>query len=235
MKKIVLLSLLIATQFIQAQIDASFFNKADQFFKTYVTNGRVKYSEIKKSPSTLDALINDIANAKPSKADVANFKAFYINSYNLLVIKGITNNYPTKGPLSINGFFDKIKHKIAGTELTLNAIENEILRKNFSKEPRFHFVLVCAGLGCPPIINEAYTPNKLEAQLERQTKRAINDPTFIRFDKKRLKISQIFEWYAKDFTQFGSLVDFINKYRTEKVPAKTKVGFYSYDWALNKI
>lgn len=71
--------------------------------------------------------------------------------------------------------------------------------------------------------------------MARKTKIAINDPSFIKYDGKRLKISRIFEWYTKDFTQFGSLVDFVNKYRSEKVPDNTKVGFYSYDWALNEI
>lgn len=235
MKKIVILSLFLASQLIQAQVSSSFFSKADNFFKTYISNGKVKYSEIKKDTSSLDALLTDIASASPTKSDVANLQAFYINAYNLLVIKGITNNYPTKSPINIKGFFDGIKYEIAGEKRTLNSIENDILRKDYPKEPRFHFVLVCAGLGCPPIINEAYTPKNLESQLARQTKLAINDPSFIKYDGKRLKISQIFEWYTKDFTQFGSLTDFVNKYRTEKVPTKTKIGFYPYDWTLNKI
>ncbi len=236
MKKIItIISFFFASQCIQSQVPASFFSKADQFFKTYISEGKVKYAAIKKDTSSLDILIEEIASATPTKSNKANFQAFHINAYNLLVIKGIVNNYPTKSPLDINGFFDGKKYTVAGQKTTLNGIENNILRKNYSKEPRFHFVLVCAGLGCPPIINEAYTPAKLESQLQRQTKIAINNPSFIKYDGKKLKISQIFEWYAKDFKQFGSYVDFVNKYRKEKVPTKTKVGFYSYDWALNKI
>ncbi len=234
-KTIVIIGLLLSAQLLQAQVPASFFTKADQFFKTYISNGKVKYSEIKKDTSSLDNLIADIASATPSKSNASNFQAFYINAYNLLVIKGVVNNYPTKSPLNINGFFDGKKYTVAGQKTTLNGIENNILRKNYSKEPRFHFVLVCAGLGCPPIINEAYTPTLLEKQLQRQTTIAINNPDFIKYDGKRLKISQIFEWYPKDFKQFGSYVDFVNKYRKEKVPNKTKVGFYPYNWSLNKI
>ncbi len=235
MKQLLIVGLFLAVQITQAQVSSSFFSKADAFFKTYVKEGKVKYSEIKKTPEQLNSLVTAIANANPSESDPANFQAFYINAYNILVIDGIVNNYPIKSPLNINGFFDGKKYSIAGEKRTLNSIENDILRKKFPKEPRFHFVLVCAGLGCPPIINEAYTPTKLEHQLAQQTNKAINNPSFIRYDGKRLKISQIFEWYAKDFTQFGSYVDFINKYRKEAVPEKTKVGFYEYDWSLNEI
>jgi hypothetical protein len=78
-------------------------------------------------------------------------------------------------------------------------------------------------------------PSTLDAQLEKQTKLALNDPTFIRVDKKRVGVSQIFEWYKGDFTQNGrSLVEFINTYKTEKLEDKTKISYYPYDWALNE-
>lgn len=96
-------------------------------------------------------------------------------------------------------------------------MEHKMLRAVFPKEPRFHFVLVCAGLGCPPIINEAYIPNMLEDQLQIQAQIAINNPNFIMVNKNKVKLSQIFEWYKGDFTQDGkSLVDFINLYRKRK-------------------
>ena len=94
---------------------------------------------------------------------------------------------------------------------------------------------MCAGLGCPPIINKAYKPATLESQLQKQTVLAMDNPKFIRVNGSKVKISQIFEWYKKDFTQFGSLVEFINKYKTVKLPAKSKTSFYTYDWALNDI
>jgi len=117
--------------------------------------------------------------------------------------------------------------------MTLNDIENKMLRKVYPKEARFHFALVCAGLGCPPIINAAYKPATLEKQLQRQTTLAMDNPKFIRVNGSKVKISQIFEWYKGDFTQFGSFVEFINKYKTEKLPAGSKTSFYPYDWTLN--
>ncbi len=219
-----------------AQNTAEFFNKADTFFKTYVKNGRVAYSEVKKNPEALEELVAMAGNIVVSKETAAEYQSFWINGYNLLVIKGIVEKYPVKSPLDIGGFFDKNKHSIGGKSITLNDIENKLLRGNFPKEPRFHFVLVCAGLGCPPIINQAYLPGSLEELLQTQTTKALNDPKFIQVNKNKVKISQIFEWYKEDFVQDGkSLVDFINTYKNEKLPEKAKVSYYTYDWALNEL
>ena len=233
MKKILFLLLITSAHITFAQASDDFFNKADAFFQTYVTNGKVKYAEIKANPTTLDELTTIITNTKVSSSDAKNYQAFYINAYNISVIKGIVSNYPTKSPLNIGGFFDGKKHTIAGEKITLNDLENKKLRAVFPKEARFHFVLVCAGLGCPPIIKNAYKPQTLEKQLLKQTVIAMDNPKFIRVEGKKVKISQIFEWYKKDFTQFGSLVEFINKYKTTKLPEGTKTGFYDYSWSLN--
>lgn len=227
--------LLAFTTISNAQGTSEFFTKADSFFKTYVSNGKVAYDDIKSNPAELDELIKMAEGISISKDKAAEYQAFWINGYNLLVIKSVIENYPLKSPLDVGGFFDKTKHNIGGTSTTLNDIENKLLRKNFPKEPRFHFVLVCAGLGCPPIINEAYMPSTLDSQLERQTKKALNDPNFIRVNKNKVKISQIFEWYTGDFTQDGkSLADFINLYKEESLPEGSKISYYPYDWTLNK-
>lgn len=233
MKKIFLLLLIITAQTSFSQASNDFFTKANTFFSTYVTQGKVKYADIKANPASLNELIKTISSTTVNSSDAKNYKAFYINAYNLSVIKGIVDNYPTKSPTNIGGFFDGKKYIVAGNKVTLNDIENKKLRAVFPKEARFHFALVCAGLGCPPIINKAYTPAKLEQQLQKQTVIAMDNPKFIRVEGKKVKISQIFEWYKKDFTQYGSLVDFINIYRTEKLPESTKTGFYTYDWTLN--
>lgn len=236
MKKILILfSTFLVAQLSFAQINSSFFTKADTFFKEHVSNGLVNYANIKANPSSLNELLKDIESAKPQKSNSDEFKAFYINSYNLLVIKGIVNKYPVKRPIDINGFFDSKKYLVAGRQITLNGIENDILRKSYPKEARFHFALVCAGLGCPPLIPEAYTPGKLDSQLQRQTIKAINDIAFTKVDGKRVTISQIFEWYAKDFKQFGSYIDFLNQYRKSPLDPKSKISFYPYDWTLNDL
>ncbi|MEL6918276.1 MAG: DUF547 domain-containing protein, partial [Bacteroidota bacterium] len=223
---------LFAMSFGYGQNTADFFTKADAFFKANVKNGRVAYANIKKDPSALNELITIAEGITVSKGNKAEYQAFWINGYNLSVIKGIVDNYPIKSPLDKAGFFDKNKNNIGGKSITLNDIENKLLRGVFPSEARFHFVLVCAGLGCPPIINQAYLPTTLEAQLQKQTTLALNNPKFIRVNKNKVGLSQIFEWYKGDFTQEGkSLVDFVNQYRTEKLPENARTSYYNYDWA----
>ena len=147
----------------------------------------------------------------------------------------MVDNYPVKQMLAINGFFDKTKYSAGGKNVTLNGIENILLRAKFPKESRFHFVLVCGGLGCPPIISQAYKPSTLESQLQRQTTIALNNANFIKVKGKKVQISQIFEWYKGDFTHEGNLVDYINKYRKEPLEPKTKLSYYAYNWALNEL
>lgn len=234
MKRIATLFTLLFVVVSYGQSVNTFVSKADVFFNAYIKNGRVDYKTIKSNPETLNELVTLAKDVRVSKSDVKAYQAFWINAYNITVIKGIVEKYPVKGPLKISGFFDKITHEIGGKKTTLNDLENNLLRKVFPQEARFHFVLVCAGLGCPPIINEAYTPAKLEVQLQRQTTIALNNPNFIKVKGNKVQLSQIFEWYKGDFTQNGSEIDYINAYRKEAIPTKAKVSYYPYDWTLNQ-
>jgi hypothetical protein len=216
-----------------AQATQSFYDEPDTFFCTFVSDGKVDYKAIKASPESLTSLLEKAKNSRVSPSEAKDYQAFWINAYNLSVIKGIIDNFPIKSPLDKKGFFDEVSYELGGTSITLNDIENKKLRAVFIKEARFHFVLVCAGLGCPPIISMAYTPSSLEAQLERQTILALNNPNFIRVNGNKVELSQIFEWYKSDFTQAGSEVDYINKFRKEAIPSDAKVSYYPYDWRLN--
>ncbi|TYA67175.1 DUF547 domain-containing protein, partial [Seonamhaeicola marinus] len=150
-----------------------------------------------------------------TKNNVNTYQAFWINAYNLSVIKGIIDNYPTNSPLANAGFFDKVKHNIGGKNITLNDIEHKLLRAQFN-DARFHFVLVCGAIGCPPLISEAYLPSTLNTQMDAQTKKALNGNfLMVNIKKKRVEASQIMEWYKEDFTMNGTTeIDFINTYRT---------------------
>jgi hypothetical protein len=235
-KKIVIILLLAGINLGFSQTRTDFFDKADAFFKTYVTNGKVGYDAVKNNKEDLLVLKRMLSTLSVSKENPLEYQAFWINAYNICVIEGVVANYPLKSPLDVAGFFDKITYVINGTNITLNDIENKKLRANFPEEARFHFVLVCAGLGCPPIINGAYQPSILDSQLTQQTKKAINNPSFIIVEKNKAKISQLFDWYKKDFLKNGnSLADFINIYKTEKLPENVKISYYPYDWSLNDL
>ena len=211
-----------------------YFQRLDKFLSTNVKAGKVNYKGISSNKSDLDALVMFLG-AKQKFASSDEEKAFYLNSYNVLVIKGIINNYPTKGPMEIAGFFDKKIYSINGSNLTLNNIENDIVRKKYN-DARIHFALVCGAKSCPPIQSYAFRPEKLDTQLDLVTKQSIQNIAFTKIDAKSNKasVSMLFNWYKEDFVKAkGSVLNFINSYLKAPLPTTTKIENYTYDWALN--
>ena len=220
----------------EAQNLDSFYAQANTFFSVNVSNGKVAYDFINENPETLNEVLKTAEGISVLKSDAKNYQAFWINAYNLSVIKGLIGNYPTKSPLDDKDFFDKTKYSLGGKKVTLNDIENKLLRAQF-KDPRFHFVLVCGAIGCPPLISKAYIPNTLESQLQKQAKLALNGTYFIKVNtkKKRVEGSKILEWYKEDFTKNGMTeIDYINTIRTEKIPTDYKLSYFEYNWKINK-
>jgi hypothetical protein len=124
---------------------------------------------------------------------------------------------------------------LGSSPMSLDALENELIRKRFS-EPRVHFALVCAAVDCPPLRNEAFVGRKMEQQLEEQARLFIGDPHKNRFDAtaKVLELSAIFDWFRADFEKAGSLRAFVAKHLGDGVYAPgVVVRFRDYDWGLN--
>ena len=219
---------------IYGQSSTEFFTKSDAFFKQYVKEGKIAYKAIHNAPEDLNNLLQLAKETNIPVAEANTFRSFWINTYNLLVIKGIIDNYPINSPLDKSGFFDKIKYNVGGKSITLNVIENDLLRGNFD-DARIHFVLVCGALGCPPIINKAYTPENLDALLTKQTTIALNNPEFIKVKSKKVQLSEIFKWYREDFGKTDAqVVQFVNKYRKEAITERARISYYPYNWKLNK-
>lgn len=214
-------------------INSKFFDLADQFFSSTVTSGKVDYQAASQNPY-LNKLVTQIAAAEIDNAPQNTQTAFYINAYNLLVINEVVKEYPIGSVQDINGFFDGRKVIVAGNSMTLNALEKDLILKPNTGDGRYHFVLVCAAVDCPPITNFAYRPELLEEQLEQQTKLALNNPNFIKNTDEGVELSQIFNWYATDFGGSKQAVsDFINSYRNQPITMEDKTSFYDYDWSLN--
>ena len=217
-----------------AEISNQFFDDTQDFLGSVVSNGKVDYQAVKGS-TELQALIDYIATADVSGDDSNTKQAFYINAYNLLVINEAAKSYPLQTLNDVSGFFDRTSHTIAGERFTLNSFEKDFLLKEY-QDPRYHFVLVCGALGCPPITNFAYTPILLEQQLERQTKKSLNDPNFVRTGDGRIGLSQIFEWYRSDFgSNKKAVIEYINGYRDNKLSVASKIYYYNYDWTINDV
>jgi len=203
------------------------------FLNRYVSNaGVVDYSGMKKNPADLDKYLTSLENTKFTSTWKRDQKlAFWINAYNAYTIKLILDNYPVKKITDLHGGkpWDKKWIKLNGKTLSLNNIENDIIRPEFN-EPRIHFAVNCAAKSCPPILNAAFTASKLDAQLESQTKKFVNNSTHNSLSKNEITLSKIFDWYGSDF---GNVAAFVAKYANTTVKPTAKVKFNEYDWALN--
>ncbi|MEM1137308.1 MAG: DUF547 domain-containing protein [Bacteroidota bacterium] len=238
MKKsvILLINVILFTFCLKAESN-NFFKDADAFLKAHVSNGNVKYKQVLQLPDRLNELIAYINNANIETFTKQEKKAFYLNAYNLLVIKSIIKVYPISSPMDVDGFFDKQKHTVAREQLTLNELENKKIREVYH-DSRIHFALVCAAKGCPKIADFAFMPSKVDAQLEQLTKNAMNDVNFtkVKHSKQQVQLSEIFNWYKQDFIdEAPNLLAYINKYRTQKINENYKVSHYTYDWQLNEV
>ena len=238
MKKILIIASLftatVATAVAQITNTTQYFDKINNFLSTNVKNGLVNYTAINANKASLNELVT-YAGGKQKFASVAEEKTFYLNTYNILVIKGIINNYPTKGPLTVPGFFDKKTYTVNAATVTLNGIENDIIRKKYN-DARIHFALVCGAVSCPPLQAYAYKTDKLDVQLDALTKQSIQNNNFTKVDSKnnQVSVSMLFDWYKDDFVKYkGSVLGFINAYAKKPLAANTKVVTYTYDWSLN--
>lgn len=218
-----------------AQNTNPIFDKTDKFLSQYVTAGLVDYSLVKSNSKELTDLISEIESTNITEIEAQ--KALLINLYNLSTIKLIIDKYPIGSPQEITGFYDQKVIQYNNKKISLNELENEVLRKKY-KDARLHFVLVCGALGCPPITNFAYTPQLLESQLNTQTTLAFDNIDFIEINNtnKKVRISEIFNWYEADFVSSQySVIQFINKYKTLQIPSDYKTEFITYNWKLNDL
>lgn len=238
MKKLitVTIALLSITNF-SAQTADLFFEQTNEFLKRNVSpEGKLDYAYLKKSPGELMYILDNVSKIKPVLKDKDAIKAFWINAYNLCVVKGVIDNYPLNSVNDVKGFFKENMFLIAGQELTLDDIENTILREGFV-DAGIHFVLTSAANGGAKLLNEAFLPEKVNDQIKQQTIKAINDKNFIMINKdtKIISLSKIFDWYKPDFvTGYFNQIDFVNIFLDKKLDPKYKILFYEFDWSLNK-
>lgn len=219
----------------EAQEITRFYDAVDGFMAEYVDDGLVDYEAVKNQPAPLNALLQQIATLKREDLSPQDEKAYLINTYNVLVIKNIVDHYPTNSPTDENGFFDRDKFQVSGKSQTLDDVEKRDLYVKYP-DARLHFVLVCAALGCPQLINEAYRGNTLEEKLTTQTRHTLNNTYYVAPEASgnKVNVTELFSWYEKDFTRSGiSVVQFINQYREDALPENIKVGYITYDWQLN--
>lgn len=182
-------------------------------------------------------------------------QAFLINAYNAFTVELILSRYPDLKSIKDLGSFVSSPWKLQGVDLfgrklSLDEIEHGLLRKPGAyDEPRVHFALNCASVGCPMLREEAYVANRLEFQLSQQTQRFMSDRSRNRWNNSagRLELSKIFDWYGKDFRQghrgIASLQAFAASHadlladapadRAQLRSGRFDIAFLDYDWSLN--
>lgn len=205
----------------------------NQLLQTYVNSkGVVNYSNWKGNMTGLNDYITELGADAPDKSWSRSEKmAYWMNLYNAATIKLILDNFPVKSIMDINNSkpWDKKWIKVGANTYSLNQIENDIIRPRFD-DGRIHFAINCAAKSCPPISNKAFTASNVDSSLTRLTKSFINNVAFNKISANQLELSNIFNWYAKDF---GDVKTFIGQYTEVAINADAKVSFIEYDWALN--
>ena len=205
----------------------------DLLTKHVSNNGDVDYKGFLKDKAKLKNYLDYMATNSPQANWSKKQKlVYYINLYNAGTVNLILDNYPTKSIKDINKPWGKAIIKVGDKMYSLGDLEHKILRK--MNEPRIHFAINCASYSCPKLINKAFTTANVEKMLEEATFDFINDPKRNIISADKLKLSNIFKWYKKDFTDNGSLIDYINPYLKNPVDKKTSISYLKYDWSLNE-
>jgi len=185
--------------------------------------------------SAFQSYLASVAGASLNGRSDADKLAFWINAYNAYVVKGVLDNWPLESVLNVEGFFDSVDYTVASRELTLNELENEQIRPVFN-EPRIHFAVNCASIGCPPILGQPYLGSTLEAQLEAQTVAYIENTTTVDQNLMRIGLSKIFEWFSGDFGGIDGVREFVAQRHSAGDAIRNERNlliFIDYDWAIN--
>lgn len=206
--------------------------------------GFVDYEGLAQDTETLDQYIDLVGRADVDALGRDERLAFLINAYNAFTLRLILDYDPVESIKDIPGAqrWDAKRWTIGAGTYSLNQIEHELIRPNFA-EPRVHFALVCAAIGCPPLRAEAYTGARLEEQLADQARYVHTHPRWLRLDKARgeLKLTALYNWYGGDFTQKASSVTaYAAQYSPELVHLinsgkEPRVSYLDYSWALNSV
>lgn len=217
----------------------------DALLRAHVKGDRLDYGALVNN-SDLKAYVKLIGETDPATLGSRDAKlAFYINAYNALTITSVLSHWP--GIKSVSNikpdftFFKEKIHRVGGTMVSLNAIENEIIRPTF-KDPRIHAALNCASVSCPPLPNFAFTEKQLGKQLDLVFTAFANDNVRNQVDPKTgaVQLSKILDWYKVDFASAGGSAKYLSRFVTDParkaaLASPKTTGFLAYDWQLNRL
>jgi hypothetical protein len=206
---------------------------------------RVAYAEVTATDRAILAeYLAGLQKVRVSGLKRAEQLAFWINLYNAATVRLVLDHYPVAsirdirpGGLFSSGPWDAPILSVEGERLTLNDIEHRILRPVW-RDPRVHYAINCASLGCPNLPPMAFSVGNLDALLERAARDFVNDARAVSFSSGRLTLSSIYSWFAGDFGgDRESLLGHLRRYAGPELAARI-AGYegpirYAYDWSLN--
>lgn len=203
--------------------------------------GRIDFAKLRQDPVSLDELVDFVAMVDPSTRlqlypDRHAKMAYYLNTYNILAMHGVLRaNVPDSlGGIRKLFFFYLQKFSVGGRDISLYALENDVIRP--MGDERVHFALNCMVKGCPKLPRVAFSADIIDAQLDSAARTFINDERNVRPDAaaKEVWLSAIFRFYTADFLAHApSLIAYINRYRLQPLPTSFAVRFLDYDWKVN--
>jgi len=219
------------------------------FIAGAVGETRVDYDMLAKRTDKLDAYLKTVADVDATSFSDGEKMALYVNAYNAYTLRLILDERPLKSIFDLDDgkIWDVRKYRVAGTELTLNQMEHEHVRK--LGDGRIHAVLNCAARGCPPLRKNAFVSTGVDAQLTAGAKGWAATNAY-RIEGSTLHLSQLFDWYGDDFKPENkgdipgldgkgeSAAWFLVKYLPDGAAARLRRGdltvqWTQYDWALN--
>ena len=213
-------------------------------------SSQLRYAEMAKERGALKSYLENLSKVKQEEFDSwskPQRMAFLINAYNAFTVEKILTRYPNIksiwdfGKVFGNPFKDDF-FTLLGRKFTLDGIEHETLRKKGSyDEPRVHFAVNCASIGCPMLREEAYVAERLDKQLEEQAARFLSDRSRNRAAGGKLEVSKIFDWFKEDFGQreqwfarYAKLLSDDPAQQKLVADGKASLSFLDYDWTLNE-
>ena len=219
---------------------------------------QVAYAGLKTDRAALKVYLDSLSAVTPATFagwTQAERQAFLINAYNAFTVELILTRYPDLTSIRDLGGLLSSPWKpkwigLLGGKVSLDDIEHAMLRKRGDyDDPRVHFAVNCASIGCPALREEAFVAARLDAQMDEQTLRFLSDRTRNRFNAQRgrLELSKIFDWYGEDFRLghrgINSLPGFAARYAEQLADAPADreriraagvdIAHTDYDWALN--
>ncbi len=223
----------------------------DKFLRAYVLEhedgiNRVAYGRVTdESKAELSNYISALASTAIDHYNRAEQLAYWINLYNVLTVKLVLDHYPVEsirdimispGPFNFGPWGKKLI-SLRGEELSLNDIEHRILRPIW-RDPRIHYAVNCASLGCPNLQHTAFTARNSDTLLDTGARQYVNHPRGVRIEQGKLIASSIYVWFKKDFVNAdGSVPEHLRRYATPDLAARLAgagpIRDSEYDWALN--